>query len=122
MADRKFHIVVADDEEQIRRLFSKMLVDAGYAVTAVDSGVAAFRILQTEPVDLLVLDLSMPPPDGFELLKQLHAHKPGLKILVVSGALHGNLLKAAEIVGATATVSKLDAPTDLVPVIRSILA
>src|SRR5215467_2360326 len=122
MADRKFHIVVADDEEQIRSLFSKMLESAGYAVTAVDSGVAAFRILQTEPVDLLVLDLSMPPPDGFELLKQLHAHKPQLKILVVSGVLQGNLLKAAEMVGATATLAKTDAPTLLVPLVQSILA
>jgi CheY-like chemotaxis protein len=122
MPDRKFRIVVADDEEQVRRLFTKMLEAAGYAVTAVDSGVAAFRILQTEPVDLLVLDLSMPPPDGFELLKQLHTHKPGLKILVISGMLQGNLLKAAEIVGATATLSKVDAPSGLVPLVRSILS
>jgi CheY-like chemotaxis protein len=122
MESHNLHIVVADDEEQVRTLFTNMLRAAGYSVTPVDSGVAAFRVLQTEPVDLLVLDLSMPPPDGFELLKQLHAHKPQLKILVVSGALQGNLLKAAQMVGATATLAKVEAPTLLVSLVQTILA
>jgi CheY-like chemotaxis protein len=122
MENRKLHIVVADDEDPIRALFTRILKGAGYSVTPVDSGMAAFRVLQTEPVDLLVLDLSMPAPDGFELLKQLHTHKPQLKILVVSGVLQGNLLKAAEIVGATATLAKTEAPRLLVPLVQSILA
>ena len=121
MPDRKFHIVVADDEDQVRKLFTKLLADAGYFVTPVDSGAAAFQVLQRQQVDLLILDLSMPQPDGFELLKQLHAHKPELKIMVVSGVFRGDLLKAAEIVGATATLSKIEAPKQLVAKVRSIL-
>ncbi len=121
MAGRQFHIVVADDEAQIRTLFTRLLTMAGYTVTPVDSGVAAFQVVQSRAVDLLVLDLSMPQPDGFELLKHLHGYKPELKILVVSGILRGDLLKAAEMVGATATLSKTDAPQELVPKVRSIL-
>jgi CheY-like chemotaxis protein len=121
MPAREFHIVVADDEAQVRNVFAKLLTGAGYTVTAADSGVAAFQVLQTEPVDLLVLDLNMPQPDGFELLKQLRAYRPALKILVVSGVMQGPLLKAAEMLGAAATLSKTDAHRLLVPTVQSIL-
>jgi CheY-like chemotaxis protein len=112
---------MSERPSQVCTVFSRLLTAAGYSVTTVDSSVAALQVLQTARVDLLILDLNMPQPDGFELLKQLHAHKPGLKILVVSGMVHGPVLKAAEIVGATATLSKTDAHKLLVLTVQSIL-
>jgi DNA-binding NarL/FixJ family response regulator len=79
------------------------------------------QAIQHDPVDLLVLDLSMPEPDGFEMLKVLRATKPDLKILVISGFIQGILLRAAQLVGATATLNKTDAPELLLPTVRDLL-
>src|SRR5579862_7171119 len=103
-------ILVVDDDPQILKLFGKTLERHGYSVRLLSSGRAVIPALQEEKFDLLVMDLSMPKPDGFELLKILRAEMPGQRILVVSGAMPRSLLKAAELLGATATLSKTDAP------------
>jgi two-component system KDP operon response regulator KdpE len=115
------HILVADDEPRILKLFTRLLSDDGYSVTAVDSGEAAVRVLKEQPVDLLILDLSMPEPDGFDVLRSLRAQKPGLRILVISGFMEGALLRASEILGATATLNKTEAPQRLVHTVRTLL-
>jgi CheY-like chemotaxis protein len=115
------HILVADDEPQIRKLFERLLTQGGYSVTAVESGAAAMEVIQNQVVDLLVLDLSMPEVDGFELLKVLRSTRPELRILAVSGLMEGVLLKASEILGATASLSKTEAPQLLVKTVNSLL-
>src|SRR5436305_3238312 len=121
MKTRQFRILVADDDPQILKLFTRLLHQSGYSVTVVDSGAEAMRVLQDESVDLLVLDLSMPEPDGFELLRALREKKPGLRILVISGYMQGALLKASEILGASASLSKADAPALLVKTVDNLL-
>jgi len=117
---RKPRILIVDDDPQVVKMFSKMLTGDGYTVSTADTGSAAFVALQKQEFDLLILDLAMPQPDGFELLKQLRAVRPDLKILIVSGAYPGAVLKAAEMVGATGALNKLDAPAQLLPRVRSI--
>ena|SRR5579863_5413264 len=114
-------ILIADDDPQVLILFERLLTRGGYSVIAVSSGDAAMKVLEERSVDLLVLDLSMPDPDGFELLRVLRATKPGLRILAVSGALHGALLKPARILGATASLSKTDAPKLLLQTVQNLL-
>lgn len=115
------HILVADDDPQVLKLFTRLLTKRGYSVTPVDSGTDALETLKKEPVDLLVLDLSMPQPDGFDLLKSLRRDRPGLRILVISGYMQGALLKASEILGATASLSKTEAPESLVKAVDALL-
>jgi len=115
-------ILVIDDDPQVLKLFSKMLIRGGYAVRAANSGKGVMKALDTGgPFDLVVLDLSMPPPDGFETLKTLHANRPGLRILVVSGFLEGALLEASELLGATASLNKEDAPEMLLQTVNDLL-
>lgn len=114
-------VLVVDDDPQILKLFVQILERGGYSVVPVSSGEYVMKTLQEVPIDVVVLDLSMPEPDGFDLLKQLRACMPGLRIVVVSGYLQGALLKAAELLGATATISKTDAPRRLLPTVREIL-
>ena len=121
MLRRTPHILIADDEPEVRNLFTRLLCRGGYAVTHVGGGGAALTILDEKQVDLLVLDLSMPQPDGFELLKLLRWKRPELRILVVSSYMEGALLKAAEILGATAAMSKADAPKLLLPTVNGLL-
>ena len=117
----EFRILLVDDDPDILKFFKRLLDEDGHSVVAVDSGSAALCVLQAEAIDLLVLDLSMPAPDGFDLLKSLRASMPGLPILIVSGFMQGSLLKVSELLGATASLSKTDAPRLLLETVNRIL-
>lgn len=56
--------------------------------------------------DLLILDINMPEPDGFDLLRIEHARFPYLRVLAISGYLKGPVLEAARFVGAFGTLEK----------------
>jgi CheY-like chemotaxis protein len=115
------HIVVVDDEPLVLTLFTTLLDENGYSVTAVNSADAAMEVLREQPVDLLVLDLSMPNTDGFDVLRSLRVQLPGLPILVISGYMEGALLQASELLGAAASLSKTDAPGLLVETVKKLL-
>jgi len=115
------HVLIVDDEPLVLRLFTTLLKENGYSVTAVDSGEAAMEVLREGPVDLLVLDLSMPRTDGFEVLRSLRVQLPGLPILVISGFMQGALLQASEMLGAAASLLKTEAPGLLVETVKALL-
>ena len=115
------HILVVDDDPHVLAFFTGLLVNGGYSVTSVDSGKEAIEVLQHKSVDLLILDLNMPPPDGFEILKILRAQRPGLRILVISGFMQGALLKASELLGATASLDKANAHESLLKTVNALL-
>src|SRR5207249_4871209 len=97
--DHNHAILVVDDDSQVLKLFVQILTRAKYPVLAANSGQAALQILKEKPVGLVVLDLKMPQPDGFEILKAMRSKRPRLKILVISGFVTGEVLKASELVG-----------------------
>jgi two-component system, OmpR family, response regulator ResD len=115
------HILIVDDEPLVLKLFTTLLEQNGYTVTAVSSGEAAMEVLREEPVDLLVLDLSMPRTDGFDVLRSLRVQLPGLPILVISGFMQGALLQASELLGAAASLLKTEAPGLLVETVKALL-
>jgi CheY-like chemotaxis protein len=110
-----------DDDSQAPKLFLQILASAKYSVVAANSGQVALQILHEKPVDLVVLDSNMPKPDGFEILKAIRSQRPDLKILVISGYVSGPLLKASELVGDTASLSKTDVPRHLVKAVNRLL-
>ncbi len=110
-------ILVVDDDEQVLRWMRTTLGSAGYDVTGTTSARDALAKIETSRPDLLILDLNMPDPDGFEVLRSQRERFPGLRIMVVSGHMHSALLEAASILGATATVSK---PIDAEELLRKV--
>lgn len=67
-------VLVVDDEPASRRLLQQALRPLGFSVETCASGAEALRIVETDPVDLLVLDFEMPEMDGAEICAQLRAH------------------------------------------------
>ncbi len=79
-------ILIVDDVEQQRDIASKMLGKLGYQVFTSASGEEAIEYLKQHRVDLLVLDMLMPPGiDGLETYKQVVALYPGQKAIIASG-------------------------------------
>jgi signal transduction histidine kinase/CheY-like chemotaxis protein len=80
-------VLVADDEEGVRRLASRILRTRGFAVLEAASGAEALLVARAWPgqIHLLVTDVVMPEMNGWELAKQLQDERPGLVTLYISG-------------------------------------
>ena len=79
-----FHILVADDDKNIRLLLTRVLENAGYTVAATKDGQEALEVLDREQIDLAVVDVMMPVMDGYELTEAIRASREDLPILMVS--------------------------------------
>jgi CheY-like chemotaxis protein len=80
-------ILVVDDEEDVRGFLSSLLEDNGYLVETAEDGNQAWRIIQTHPPELILLDLMMPEQTGTGLYRMLHDHKEvrDIPVIVISG-------------------------------------
>ena len=79
-----FHILVVDDDKNIRLLFRAELENAGYTVVTASDGAEALEIMDREHIDLVVLDIMMPNMDGYEFTRLLRESQNNLPILMVS--------------------------------------
>nr|MDA3902463.1 response regulator [Desulfuromusa sp.] len=101
------HILVVDDEKNIRVMAEKLLTNLGYQVSFVSSGEAAVEFLRNCTVDLLLLDMLMEPGmNGYQTFKQIKAFHPGQKALIASGFSAGHDVKKAQELGAGAYLKK----------------
>lgn len=80
-------VLIADDEEPVRRVASRLLARNGYAVLEAASGAEALGMLAEGQgaIDLLVTDIIMPVMGGLELARRVAKDFPGLPILLISG-------------------------------------
>ena len=79
-------ILVVDDEAEVRMIVAEFLEDTGYRVLQAEGGLAALRMLETDPgVQLLVTDIRMPDMSGLELADRAAMVRPYLKIILISG-------------------------------------
>ena len=79
-----YHILVAEDQADIRDMIELNLRNAGYQVTAVADGLAALASQAEQAFDVLLLDLMMPGMDGLEVCKALRARGRSTPILMLT--------------------------------------
>ena len=94
------HILVVDDEQGIRQVLSDVLHDEGYRVTAVEDGYQALSVLDSEPVDLMILDVWLPNMGGIDVLKQSKKQHPEIEVIIISGHANINMAVQAVKIGA----------------------
>ncbi|HEV2211517.1 MAG TPA: response regulator [Verrucomicrobiae bacterium] len=80
-------ILVADDDTSIRSSLQKVLQEAGYRVLLAADGRQTADCLNQQSADLLILDLNLPAPGGFELLDLTREQHPSMSVLVLTGLL-----------------------------------
>ena len=84
--DGKMHrIILAEDDEDMRKFLVKALQNAGYDVVSFDNGMDAYERLKEEPFTLLLTDIVMPEMDGIELARKASDLDPDLKIMFITG-------------------------------------
>jgi len=78
------HLLVVDDDREIRNLLTEYLTQAGFRVTAVGDGKAMRRALEANRIDLVVLDLMLPGEDGLSLCRDLRSRSNSLPVLMLT--------------------------------------
>ena len=83
------HVLIVDDEVNIRRVLAAMLRREGYEVTTAGDGEQARAVLQKTPVHVVVTDLVMPRLGGMELLRKVAADFPDVPVILITA--HGSV-------------------------------
>lgn len=85
MSDRpKPQILVVDDEQMLLDMVGDALSFAGYEIVVATNGLAALDTVRKGPPDLVILDVNMPEPDGFQVARALRTTYPDLPVLFLT--------------------------------------
>lgn len=117
-------ILIVDDDEDLRILARKALTKAGHRVIEAEGGAEGLRMVEEQRPDLIVLDLLMPAPDGFEVLRALRSSEATRLLPVVVLTAHGDEEGARRSfeLGATDFVAKPFTPPQLDARVRACFA
>ncbi len=116
------HLLVVDDEPQLRDIACKMLESIGYTVDSVCSGELAVTFVKNNPVDLVVLDMLMEPGiNGYHTYKEILKIYPDQKAVVVSGFSESDDVKATLSLGAGGFIKKPFSVAQLGRVVKAAL-
>ncbi len=118
------HILIVDDEPQIRLMLKKLLEFEGYKVTEAFDGNQALQRYRDDPPDLIITDLIMPEKEGLETMAELLKENPEVKIIAMSGGGKNKpvgYLHTAKLLGAVETFEKPIRKEDLLEAIKKII-
>jgi signal transduction histidine kinase/ActR/RegA family two-component response regulator len=114
------HILVVDDDPDVRWIIAQDLQEIGYVVTEADSGRAALTILERDtPCDLMVADLVMPGLSGLDTLRLARRTRPDLKVLFASG--YADLSRFGDNLGGHSLLKKPFKPETLAEAVQTAL-
>lgn len=117
----RVHILVVDDEPQIRRVLKPSLIASGYEVHEAETGQEALEQFSKRPPELIILDLGLPDMDGKEVLRKLRVATTRTPIIILS-AREGEAEKIAALdLGANDYVEKPFAMGELLARLRAAL-
>jgi DNA-binding response OmpR family regulator len=121
--DGRGRILIADDDESIRRMLGEYLEDEGYLVHLAADGIQALQAMSGFAPDLVLLDVTMPRLDGLEVARRLRAKraKSSPRILMQSGLGDAAARSAGLRAGADEYVTKPMRPRELVQRIQALL-
>ena len=77
-------VLVVDDEQMLLDMVSDALTFAGYSVEVAGDGVTALNAVKRQPPDVVILDVNMPEPDGFQVARNLRRTNPNLPVLFLT--------------------------------------
>jgi CheY-like chemotaxis protein len=127
-------VLIIDDEPFVREALKRVLEGDGVSVDTAADANSALAQLRAQPADLVIIDVIMPGMDGVQLIRQLRADYPGVRIVAISGGGNFELggyrpdaistrayLAAATKAGADAALAKPFDTAELEAVIRPLL-
>jgi CheY-like chemotaxis protein len=103
------HLLVIDDDDQLRTMLRMTLVQQGHTVAEARDGNEGLAEHARCPADLVLTDLIMPEKDGLETIMTLRKKSPGIRIIAMSGGgrnTASSYLQIAQLMGARRVLAK----------------
>src|SRR3974390_3449286 len=90
------HVLIVDDEAEIRASLEEILGEEGYGVATAATAAEAMVLLDDAPYDVILLDIWLPDRDGLDVLADIHAFAPEKRpeVVIISG--HGTIEAAVK--------------------------
>ena len=112
------HVLVVEDDANLREALLDTLELAGFTPLEADSGEAALALLGKQPVDMVISDVNMGGMDGHQLLAQIQQSQPCLPVMLITA--YGQVHKAVEAIrnGAVDYLMKPFVPEALIEVVK----
>ncbi len=107
-------ILVIDDEEVVRLSYMRTLASEHCKVQVVTNGRDAIALMETQPFDVVLLDMSMPGMDGMSVLKVIKQRWPESEVVIITGYPGVESAKQAVSLGAYDYLSKPAGPDDVI--------
>ena len=107
-------ILVVDDEEVVRRSFTRILGNAHCHVKAVERWSEVAKAMQEDPFDVVLLDLRMPEVDGMTVLRALKQRWPESEVIIITGYPTIESAKEAVVLGAYDYLTKPVGPEQVI--------
>jgi PAS domain S-box-containing protein len=117
-------ILLVEDEDKVRELAQRILIQYGYTVLEASQGAEALQICEryTGPIDLLITDVVMPGGmSGLQLAERLQAQRPGTSVLYMSGYIDKAMVYYSGLSPKSAFLEKPFSLNGLVQKVREIL-
>jgi len=83
--DKKWTVLVIDDEQDLREMLSFTLMNEGYNVLTAANGKLGVEKAEKEDVDVIISDIKMPEMDGITVLGKVKEMKPGIEVIMATG-------------------------------------
>jgi len=115
-------VLIADDHSILRRGLAQIIAETKdmQVCGEAENGAQAIRLARDQPVDVVLLDITMPDRNGLDTLKQLKKEKPKLAVLMLSMHPEETYALRAIKAGASGYLNKASAPALLVTAIRQV--
>lgn len=117
--------MILDDDPQILKMTSFVLIQSGYQVITGENGKRAVSIINQERPQLLLTDILMPEIDGIEVINACRKERLDVKVIAMSGGRRKITaefnLKSAEMLGASAILEKPFTNDQLLSCIKNVL-
>ena len=123
MSEGKRRVLLVDDDEDMRKLFSKRLEVAGYEVIQATDGEQGLTQVNEQAPDLIILDIMLPKINGYEVCAKLKKGRATRRIPIVMFTAKGQPQEHIEgiIAGADAYISKLCPAQELLDRVQMLL-
>lgn len=110
----KAKVLVVDDEAVVRESYQRSLAGGNYKVRGALNGEEALRLMESEPWDVVLVDIRMPGMDGITLLKHIKERWPESEVVVITGYSTIETAKEAVRLGAYNYLEKPLGPQEVV--------